>query len=228
MSFGSRLKEERKLKKMTQEELAKATSLHKTSLLSYEKETVSPPASFLEKLVKLDFDVNYIISGFRNSTNSNAADIVSNHAFTRDKESDIEETNVYIPLVDAMLCAGHGSLETQDNIIESIPFPRSFIEQKGNPKNMVLFRVSGDSMSPTIHDKDMVLIDESKKNLEIGKIYAVGFEDVIYLKQVDFLPKTLVLKSHNKDYKDIELKMSEYNEEHFRVIGKLLWVSREF
>ncbi len=219
MSFGSRLKEERKAKKLTQEELAKATMVHKTSLLSYEKETVSPPASFLEKLVALGFDVNYIISGLKN---------FSSYGVESENEAVEDESNVYIPLVDAVLCAGHGSLETQDNILDTIPFPRSFIEQKGNPKNMVLFRVSGDSMTPTINDKDMVLVDQSKKQLETGKIYAVGFEDVIYLKQIDFMPKTLVLKSHNKDYKDIELSVNEYNDEHFRVIGKLLWVSREF
>ncbi len=213
MGFGSRLKEERKKFKLTQEALAQALGIHKTSLLSYEKESVSPPASFLEKLSKIGFDINYIITGINSLTIENTID---------------SDETVSINLVDAVLCAGHGSLETEDNVIDTIPFHRSFIEQKGNPKNMVLFRVSGDSMAPTIYDKDMVLIDQSKKNLETGKIYAVGFEEVIYLKQIDFLPKKLVLKSHNKEYDDIILDSNEYNEEHFRVIGKLLWVSREF
>ncbi len=215
MSFGQRLKEERKKRKFTQEVLAKSLGIHKTSLLSYEKETVSPPASFLEKLASLSFDVNYILTGIKNT-------------FNNQEQNSSDDSTIYIPLVNAVLCAGYGSLETQDNILDRVPFPRSFIEQKGNPNNMVLFRVSGDSMSPTIYDKDMVLIDESKKTLETGKIYAVGFEDVIYLKQIDFLPKTIVLKSHNKDYKDIELDKNEYNDEQFRIIGKVLWVSREF
>ncbi len=215
MTFGTRLKEERKKHKYTQEELAKTLGIHKTSLLSYEKETVSPPASFLEKLLSIGFDVNYIISGEKISASSK-------------NYHESENETIYIPLVDAVLCAGHGSFETNDNIIDHHPFPLSFIQQKGNPNTMILFRVSGDSMAPTINDKDMVLVDESKKSLETGKIYAVGFEDVIYLKQVDFLPGTIVLKSHNKEYNDIELDKNEYNQDQFRVIGKVLWVSREF
>ncbi len=216
MSFGLRLKEERKKNKLTQEGLANALGIHKTSLLSYEKETVSPPASFLEKLSKLPFDVNYILTGVQASAQNSS------------KIDQGDDSTLYIPLVNAVLCAGYGGLETDDNIIDHVPFPRAFIQSKGNPNNLVLFRVSGDSMSPTINDNDMVLIDESKKNLETGKIFAVGFEDVIYLKQIDFLPKTLVLKSHNKEYSDIMLDKSEYTDEQFRVIGKLLWVSREF
>ncbi len=215
MSFGQRLKEERKKHKLTQEELAKSLGIHKTSLLSYEKDSVSPPASFLEKLSSLSFDVNYIITGAK-------------AAVKEESKEENDDSTIHIPVVNAVLCAGYGSLETEDNIVDRVPFPRAFIQQKGNPNNMVLFRVSGDSMAPTIYDKDMVLIDESKKTLETGKIYAVGFEDVIYLKQIDFLPKTIVLKSHNKDYKDIELEKNEYNDDQFRVIGKVLWVSREF
>lgn len=63
MTFGTRLKEERKRLRETQKTLAEKIGIHHTSLLSYEKDTVIPPCTFLEKLATLGFDIQYIITG---------------------------------------------------------------------------------------------------------------------------------------------------------------------
>ena len=55
--------------------------------------------------------------------------------------------------------------------------------RKGNPKEMVLMYVDGESMEPEIRDGDMVLIDQSKKEVRLGRVFAVGFDDAIYLKK---------------------------------------------
>lgn len=100
---------------------------------------------------------------------------------------------------------------------------------KGNPEAMVLMRVAGDSMQPEILDGDVVLLDQSKKDIMPGRIFAVGFDDSIYLKRIDKQPGKVILKSVNEEaYPPIELDIRGDMAEYFRVIGKVVWSGREY
>ena len=105
---------------------------------------------------------------------------------------------------------------------------KDFIQRKGNPDNMVLMRVSGDSMEPEIMDGDVVLLDQSKTRIVPGRMFAVGFEEAIYLKRIDMLPGKIVLKSANLAYPPVELDVRGQCEDFFRVIGRVLWSGREY
>lgn len=135
---------------------------------------------------------------------------------------------IKIPMVKAVLSAGSGSLQTNGESEREYAFRRDFIKRKGNPKNMVLMRVHGDSMQPEIMDGDVVLLDQSRRDIFPGHIYAVGFDDSIYLKRIDRVPGKVILKSINPDYQPVELIVQEQTAEQFRVIGQVLWVGREY
>ena len=141
-----------------------------------------------------------------------------------EKDSDI----VMIPMVEARLSAGSGSLETSAANGRDYAFRRDFILRRGNPNDMVLMRVSGDSMEPDVCDNDVVLIDQSKKDILPGRMYAVGFEESIYLKRIDNLPGKIILKSANPAYPPVELDVRGDLAEQFRVIGRVLWSGREY
>lgn len=134
---------------------------------------------------------------------------------------------VMVPMVEARLSAGSGSFETSATTGRDYAFRRDFIQRKGNPNDMVLMRVSGDSMEPEVCDKDVVLIDQSKKDILPGSMFAVGFEECIYLKRIDSLPGKVILKSANPAYPPVELDVRGDLSEQFRVIGRVLWVGRE-
>ncbi len=140
------------------------------------------------------------------------------------KDDDI----MMIPMVEARLSAGSGSLEVDGESERSYAFRMSFLLRKGNPKEMVLMRVAGDSMEPEIMDHDVVLIDQSKKNIIPGRIFAVGFEEAIYLKRIDMLPGKIILKSSNLNYPSVELDIRGDMHDMFRVIGQVLWSGREY
>ena len=93
---------------------------------------------------------------------------------------------------------------------------------------MVLMRVSGDSMQPEILNDDVVLLDQSKTDILPGRIYAVRFEEAIYLKRVDMLPGKVILKSANPAYPPVELDIRDQQRDAFRVIGQVLWSGREY
>ncbi|WP_353735501.1 S24 family peptidase [Desulfovibrio sp.] len=135
---------------------------------------------------------------------------------------------MFIPLVEARLSAGTGSLETSSDGDRKYAFRSDFLHRKGNPGQMVLMRVSGNSMEPEIKDGDVVLLDQGKKHVLPGRMYAVGIEDAIYIKQIDTMPGKLVLKSMNPAYPPMEVDMRGDLADQARILGQILWVGREY
>jgi len=131
-----------------------------------------------------------------------------------------------VPKVKARLCAGDGSFEVGSEIEGYYAFRSGWLGQKGNSDNMVLMDIFGNSMAPELKDGDTVLVDQSQKGVLAGALYAVGIDDTIMIKRVEKHPNKLVLMSDNTDYSPIFLQNAEL--ETIRIIGKVIWVCREF
>ena len=131
-----------------------------------------------------------------------------------------------IPKVRARLCAGGGSFEVDDAVEEYYAFSSAWLLRKGVPGMMVLMDVFGNSMEPLIQEGDMALIDQSRKTIIAGAIYAVGVEETVMLKRVERRPGGLVLRSDNTDYAPMLLQGEEL--EQVRIIGKMIWSCREY
>ncbi|RRD70535.1 MULTISPECIES: helix-turn-helix transcriptional regulator [unclassified Desulfovibrio] len=135
---------------------------------------------------------------------------------------------ITVPLAEARLSAGTGSLETSAAGDGGYAFRSDFLHRKGNPRRMVLMRVSGDSMVPEIFDNDLVLLDRGQTEISPGRLYAVGFEDAIYIKRIDKVPGKIILHSVNPAYPPLSLDLRGDSAEQFRVIGRVLWSGREY
>ncbi|MBQ8172769.1 MAG: helix-turn-helix domain-containing protein [Mailhella sp.] len=135
---------------------------------------------------------------------------------------------VMVPEVGARLAAGRGSLETTGDVRNYFSFRHDWISRKGNPDEMVLMRVCGNSMEPDIRHGDIVLVDQGKKQIYGHAIYAVGINEEIYIKQVETLPGgTLVLRSRNPEYEPIHVDLRGDLADSVRVIGRIIWHCRE-
>lgn len=80
-------------------------------------------------------------------------------------------------------------------------------------------RVSGDSMSGTIEDNDIIFIDRNNHELINGKIYVLRLDDEVFVKRIfkDIANKRLILKSDNSLYPQFEI-----DKEDFVVIGRVI------
>ncbi len=146
----------------------------------------------------------------------------------KDKRICVDETElVMVPLVQARLAAGSGSFETSGEVYGRYAFRNEFLSRRGNPSRMVLMRVAGDSMEPEIKNDDTVLIDQSQKDPSPGQVYAVGVEDMVYLKMIDASPGTMLLKSYNPDYPPIAVDTRGDHADGVRIIGHVVWIGRE-
>jgi phage repressor protein C with HTH and peptisase S24 domain len=138
-----------------------------------------------------------------------------------------------IPLHEAILSAGHGSLNEGDLVIDHLAFRRDWLQRIGlAASNANLARVTGDSMLPTIADNDLVLIDTTKRDPPqvsgSGKhpvkrpIYAVLIEGQARVKRL-LQPSagTLMLISDNPDYAPEVLTGTDA--ENLQIIGKVMW-----
>ena len=204
----------------TYAELADSLSLTKQTVAQARVKGVPP--SWIPKAAKLfNVSTDWLFFGQEPVTTG-----VSGEAAASKQNSGVDV--LMIPLVEARLSAGQGSFQTDGKTVRYYTFNADFLYRKGQPASMVLMRVSGDSMQPEILNNDIVLIDQSQKDLFPGRIYAVGFDEAIYIKRVDMLPGKVILKSANPDYPPLELDVRGQLGDSFRVIGQVLWSSREY
>ena len=133
---------------------------------------------------------------------------------------------VSVPKVAARLSAGGGSFEAMAEVESRFSFRSDWIHSKGSPERMVLMEVVGNSMEPELKEGDLVLIDESRRDVLAGGIYAVGVEDTVMVKRVEKRPGALVLHSDNPEYSPISFSGQEL--EAVRVVGKVIWAGRDY
>ena len=206
-----------------QGEFAQQLEVNPNSLRAYEEGRSLPNQDVLSRIcVKFSVSPSWLLLGHGPMRiEEEAASAVQN--FLRESDSQF----VDVPMVEARLSAGGGSFETSGRQERSYTFRRDFLHRLGQPSQMVLMRVDGDSMEPELQDGDIVLLDQSQSAPRPGKIYAVGVEDMVYLKQIDKAPGKLILRSLNPVYTPLEVEITEQLEQTVRIIGRAIWWCRE-
>lgn len=131
-----------------------------------------------------------------------------------------------VPRIDVRLGAG-GEVEVYDAEPKEVyAFRKDWLLQRGDPKDMRLMTVMGDSMEPTLCEGDIVLVDLSKKDPSKEGIYALRIYNGLVVKRLQRLSRTkLRVISDNPKYPPQEVDLEgEAND--FAVIGKVIWVGR--
>lgn len=243
--------------KQARESFAAELGVHPQTLARYEKGERLPDSAFLETLSKrYNVDPAWLLTGEGKLDGKTAADfrerkIPQMEKARRGTAVDATPSRVgeplepvvkgttpeyiecmdcrlaMIPMVEARLSAGSGSFEVGETSDKRYAFHMDFLTRKGRPSSMVLMRVDGDSMEPHIFNNDAVLIDQSQTKPRAGGLYAVGVEEVVYIKMVDTLPGKIVLKSYNQAYPPLEVDAREDLADGIRIIGRAVWIGRE-
>lgn len=231
-TLGDRLKLLREKFYGNQDDFALALGCHQNTLSRYETGKRKPKTDVIEKICELTgISEKWLLRGEGEMYEGRITEIRPAVAVSKVpdfKYQDDDSDMINIPMVEARLSAGHGSWIVGAGIECFYAFSSAFLHRKGNPSSMVVMKVEGDSMSPEIRHNDVVLIDQNQTTIRLGQIYAVGFEDTIYLKRIDKLPGKILLKSVNPAYPPVEISTEEQEGSSFRVIGQVLWVGREY
>lgn len=122
----------------------------------------------------------------------------------------------YFPSVQAS--AGYGVINSEVR--------RSYYEvpYKYSKKGNIAIRIKGDSMVPVFEDRDIIIINTNKTELEKGKIYVINYQDELYVKKITWDSENFYLISLNENYQAKEIEF----ENEFKVIGKVVYSCREY
>jgi len=120
-----------------------------------------------------------------------------------------------IPIVDLRFSAGRGNfVPDYAEVVDYMVVPSSLRNFEGR---LSAAFVTGDSMVPTISDKDLIVFDNDGYDGTDG-IYAIIYKGNGFVKRLHMIADGVEIISDNKFYKP----MIERNEnEDFRVIGKV-------
>jgi len=136
-------------------------------------------------------------------------------------ENRIPDDFVTVPLMHGRISAGTGLL-AQEGVDTCMCFRKEWIIRKGDPKDMSLIMVSGDSMEPTLSNGDVVLIDHSRNYLHDYGIYAICVDDSILIKRLQPFGNKVQIISDNSKYPPIILDAADIS-----INGKALWYAHD-
>jgi phage repressor protein C with HTH and peptisase S24 domain len=133
----------------------------------------------------------------------------------------------FVDQYSASAAAGKGYDNTHVVLRNTLAFKRDWLKVKGvNPKNLKVIYAEGESMSPTISDHDVLLVDGSHVDPHDGQIFVIESQDrgtiVKRLVKSDF--DGWIIRSDNPDkisYGDEVLPDGEIFEH--RILGRVIW-----
>lgn len=236
MSIGSRIKERREELKITQVELSKMVGVSKGSIGNYESGVSAPNEKILYKLFSaLKCDANYLyqddlqvisnenelkisvleknhIKKYRtlDEYGKKAVDDLLDNEYERCQEENKIKV-IQLPLSELKVSAGIGSW-IEDNRYGTIEVADTPQSRKAD----LVIEINGNSMEPTYHNGDNVLV-RLQPSVDIGEIGVFVKDSEGYIKE---LGKNRLI-SHNKEYEDIIL--NEYS--NINCVGKVIGIA---
>lgn len=211
----------------TQTELAAILEIGKAAISDAKRRNIIP-SDWLLKLSRPPFRINPVWlesgQGVMRIPNANPS------------EHGLEPHNLGDPKFRLLPVASHkitpsaegASLRADNDDPQSLcyAFSNEWLAQRGSPERLKLLRVSGDSMRPALHDNDLVLVDESQREIREGKIFAIRIDTDVVVKRVAKKPGALALISDNRDLYD-PLVVDLEHDANIEIIGRVVWLARE-
>lgn len=146
-----------------------------------------------------------------------------------------------VPMLESRVTAGPEGEILYEEVADQLPFKRWWVDQlvgygADRRKALILVRVRGDSMSPTINQGEVVLVDTHEaERLQLinGRIYLVMLPDgsvslkrLVLMKEAD--PARLLCLSDNTAYRPFEFPLEPSRRLKNYVLGRIRWCGKEF
>ena len=133
----------------------------------------------------------------------------------------------FVPRYNIKASAGGGAAIGNESPMHQMSFRKYWVDNilHVNPKGLAVIGVRGDSMSPEINEKDVLLINTHDTALRHG-IYVLRIHEDLIVKRVQMLfNNNIEIVSTNPVYRPIELNINDLPSD-FAIIGRVLWFGR--
>lgn len=124
----------------------------------------------------------------------------------------------------AVRIAGSRAPVQSSQIVDHVKFRMDWVVRTLNaqPKNLALIEAVGDSMTPTVSEGDLVLVDLHEARFKHDGLYVLRSENALSVKRVQRQPDgSLAVRSDNPAYEPIIVSADSIT-----LLGRVLWLGR--
>ena len=218
MNVGQRIRELRKAKKMTINQLASLTDWDVGNISRLERGMQGYSEASLKKIAEaLEVPLSELFS-FQDKKDT--VDTYSVNSLSQERRRDVYRVDV----MDVSASAGNGN--SNRDFIEVISSIEYVTEEARNlfghrPANQVkLINVRGDSMQSTIEPGDLIFVDVGVNHVDGDGIYVFDFSGDLFVKRLQKIKTQLHVLADNPLYREWQITDAEMDMLH--VCGKVL------
>lgn len=135
----------------------------------------------------------------------------------------VVESDAFIsaPLYEVLGAAGGGSPVDSEIVLDYLAFNRTWVrDQQLMGEQLAVIEVQGDSMEPTLHSGDIVLLDLQAQQLRDGTIYTLRKDGDLLVKRLRQQGTEWLIHSDNPAYPP------EVLDREVAVVGRVVWLGR--
>lgn len=140
-------------------------------------------------------------------------------------EGGVPDRLAMIDVHDVRASAGNGAIVESEDVVDRLSFPLGYLDRitRTHPRHLKIISVKGDSMHPTLHDDDVVMLDLSKTSLDYDGLFVLRFGDALHVKRVGRAPGGAVrIISDSEAFPDLDLPRQEVE-----AVGKVIWIGKK-
>lgn len=219
-----RIKLLRKTLNLTQSEFGNKLDKKLRTIQSYESGEVQITDGVLLNLQeKFNVNIDWLRTGHGSMFLENKQDKIINKAQIKNVTSINADNNINIPFyTDIEASAGYGAFVGMEEY-ENVSVSKSVMKVNNNS---VIITVTGDSMEPTLYNKDKVVIDTNDRyELKKNKVYVIRKDNELYIKRFSTCINGIcIFTSDNTKYESVVI--NEYDSS--SIVGRLKSVIRDF
>lgn len=203
---AERFKQERERLGYSQAAFADLGAAKLRTLQNWEGGKNFPSSEFLADTAKYGVDINFILTGHRDSQEVQSKRNLSGSA---PLPADCDDV-VLVPLMSATGSMGSGNeLVTEDVVLGDIPLSRRWLSMNipgVRTDALRLIHAYGDSMHGTLNSGDFAVVDTSCRTVEFPGVYLLHVNRLHFIKRVSFrMDGRLVVSSDNEAERTAEV-----------------------
>lgn len=232
MNISERLRLLRTKLNLSQSAAAIKFNIPLGSWKQYEKGPSEPGSGALRNLANGGVNIHWLLNGSGEMllNTAHVASESTNDSYSIENDHEFPsgfEKFALIPFCDEKDFLEAGSFVDQEPQISQIAFRKDWLKQKGlQVSKCALIKAKGDSMEPTIHDGDLLLVDRSIDAIKDDAIYIVQTDHHLIVKRIQqSLDGSLTIISDNKRYKEKEIGPEQAKD--IKIAGRVRWYGHE-
>ena len=229
-NIHQRIKQKRKERKLTQQQLADAMGINRVSISQWESGETTPKGENLYVLcLNLKCQPGWLLYGNKQPKREPSADWAG-FVSSWDDNSELDDDQVEIPFyAEVEVSAGSGRYAVEEVKEKKLIFSKTSLRKHGVPNNSAAcVHVSGNSMEPKFEDGSTIAYDTSKTNIIDGDIYVIEQDNMLRIKYLYRTPRGGIrMKSENSCEHPDEIYQSKECEE-IKILGRVFWYSVMF